>query len=91
MKYFKNNIIIFLIFLLFVNCTDRKFLTPETEGEKLQILYSNAMELVKDRDFVDAAILFEDIERQYPYSKWSKEISNNVFIIFKKPLNLFQI
>jgi outer membrane protein assembly factor BamD len=31
------------------------------------------MELVKDRDFVDAAILFEDIERQYPYSKWSNQ------------------
>ena len=33
----------------------------------------NAMELVKKRDFVDAAILFEDIERQYPYSKWSNQ------------------
>ena len=31
------------------------------------------MELVKKRDFVDAAILFEDIERQYPYSKWSNQ------------------
>ena len=63
-----------LVFLLFVfGCSDTKLETPETEGEKLQILYSNAMELVRDKDFVDAAIIFEDIERQYPYSKWSNQ------------------
>ena len=62
-----------LISLSIVNCADTKIVTPETEGEKLQILYSNAMELVKKRDFVDAATLFEDIERQYPYSKWSNQ------------------
>ena len=63
-----------LLFLLFVfGCSDTKLETPETEGEKLQILYSNAMELVREKDFVDAAILFEDIERQYPYSKWSNQ------------------
>ncbi len=60
--------------ILFISaCSDKKIVTPETEGEKLQILYSNAMELVKEKDFVDAAILFEDIERQYPYSKWSNQ------------------
>ena len=56
-----------------MGCSETKLTTPETEGEKLQILYSNAMELVNRKDFVDAAILFEDIERQYPYSKWSNQ------------------
>ena len=46
--------------ILFISaCSDKKIVTPETEGEKLQILYSNAMELVKEKDFVDAAICFE--------------------------------
>ena len=63
----------FTIVFLFVACTDSKLVIPETEGEKLQILYNDAMQLVKKRDFVDAAILFEDIERQYPYSKWSNQ------------------
>ena len=58
---------------VFASCADTKLTTPETEGEKLQILYNNAMQLVKKRDYVDAAILFEDIERQYPYSKWSNQ------------------
>ncbi len=61
------------ILFIFIACADSKITTPETEGEKLQILYNNAMQLVKKRDYVDAAILFEDIERQYPYSKWSNQ------------------
>ena len=66
---------IFLIALLFLftACSDSKLMTPDTEGEKLQILYNDAMSLVKKRDFVDAALLFEEIERQYPYSKWSNQ------------------
>ena len=62
-----------LLLTLFVSCSDSKLQTPETEGERLQLLYSNAMNLVNKKDFVDAAILFEDIERQYPYSKWSNQ------------------
>ncbi len=69
----RANTIIFVILIMFTACSDTKLMTPETEGEKLQILYNDAMELVKKRDFVDAAILFEDIERQYPYSKWSNQ------------------
>ena len=73
MKFIK--IITFLTLVTFTlsGCSDTKLVTPETEGQKLQVLYFNAMELVKERDFVDAAILFEDIERQYPYSKWSNQ------------------
>ena len=62
-----------LLLAFFVSCSDSKLQTPETEGERLQVLYSNAMDLVNKKDFVDAAILFEDIERQYPYSKWSNQ------------------
>ena len=73
MAKFKQIINIILLLTLFVSCSDSKLQTPETEGERLQILYSNAMDLVNKKDYVDAAILFEDIERQYPYSKWSNQ------------------
>ena len=69
----RSNAFLFVILFIFTACSDTKLMTPETEGEKLQILYNDALELVKKRDFVDAAILFEDIERQYPYSKWSNQ------------------
>ncbi|MFL2900751.1 MAG: outer membrane protein assembly factor BamD [Candidatus Pelagibacterales bacterium] len=73
MSYLRANTFLFVILIVFTACSDAKLMTPETEGEKLQILYNDAMELVKKRDFVDAAALFEDIERQYPYSKWSNQ------------------
>ena len=62
-----------LLIVLLFGCSDSKLTTPETEGEKLKILYDNAMSLVNKKDYVDAAIIFEDIERQYPYSKWSNQ------------------
>ncbi len=73
MSYPRANTFLFVILIVLTACSDTKLMTPATEGEKLQILYNDAMELVKKRDFVDAAALFEDIERQYPYSKWSNQ------------------
>ena len=73
MKKIKQIFGIILLLAVLVSCADTKLQTPETEGERLQILYSNAMKSVNKKDFVDAAILFEDIERQYPYSKWSNQ------------------
>ncbi len=73
MAKIKHIINVIFLLTLFVGCSDTKLQTPETEGERLQILYSNAMDLVNKKDYVDAATLFEDIERQYPYSKWSNQ------------------
>ena len=73
MSNLRVNTFLFVVLIIFNACSDTKLMTPETEGEKLQILYNDAMDLVKKRDFVDAALLFEDIERQYPYSKWSNQ------------------
>ena len=73
MKLIKVFTFLTLVTFILSGCSDTKLVTPETEGQRLQVLYFNAMELVKERDFVDAAILFEDIERQYPYSKWSNQ------------------
>ena len=60
-----------LLSLFLVSCSSTKLEAPATEGEELKILYDQAMDMVSDRDFIDAAIIFEDIERQYPYSKWA--------------------
>ena len=73
MSNLRANTFLFVVLIIFTACSDTKLMTPETEGEKLQILYNDAMDLVKKRDFVDAALLFEEIERQYPYSKWSNQ------------------
>ena len=57
--------------LFIIGCSSTKLETPATEGEELKILYDQAISFVSKKDFIDAAIIFEDIERQYPYSKWA--------------------
>jgi len=64
-------IIIFTSCLLLSSCSSSKLVVPESEGEKLSILYADALKKTKKKDYVDAALIFEDIERQYPYSTWA--------------------
>ena len=76
MKTIRSSYLIILfsaLTIITVACSSTKLDTPLTEGEELNALYDNAISLVKDKDFIDAAILFEDIERQYPYSKWASQ------------------
>ena len=66
-------IIIFTSCLLLSSCSSSKLVAPESEGEKLSILYADALKKTKKKDYVDAAFTFEDIERQYPYSNWAEQ------------------
>jgi len=66
-------IITFAACLLLFGCNGGKLVVPETEGEKLSILYADALKKSKKKDYVDAALIFEDIERQYPYSTWASQ------------------
>ena len=66
-------IIIFISFYLLSSCSGNKLATPDSEGEKLSILYADALRKSKNNDYVDAALIFEDIERQYPYSTWASK------------------
>jgi len=66
-------IITFATCLFLFGCNSGKLVVPETEGEKLSILYADALKKTKKKDYVDAALIFEDIERQYPYSTWASQ------------------
>ena len=54
--------------MLLSSCSSNKLVVSESEGEKLSILYGDALKKTKKKDYLDAAVIFEDIERQYPYS-----------------------
>ena len=71
--FHKQRLLLALSILYFslISCSSTKLEAPVTEGEELKILYNQAFEMVLIKDFMDAAIIFEDIERQYPYSKWA--------------------
>jgi len=66
-------IMTFAACLFLSGCNSGKLVVPETEGEKLSILYADALKKTKKKDYIDAAIIFEDIERQYPYSTWASQ------------------
>ena len=66
-------IITFAACLFLFGCNSGKLVVPETEGEKLSILYADALKKTKKKDYIDAALIFEDIERQYPYSTWASQ------------------
>ena len=66
-------IIIFTLSFILLSCSSSKLVVPESEGEKLSILYADALKKTKKKDYVDAAFIFEDIERQYPYSSWASQ------------------
>ncbi|MDC3263385.1 outer membrane protein assembly factor BamD [Pelagibacterales bacterium] len=63
--------IILISTFILVSCSSSKLVVPESEGEKLFILYEDALKKTKKRKYIDAALIFEDIERQYPYSSWA--------------------
>ena len=70
----KKLIIIFFASCLFLSsCSSGKLVAPKSEGEELSILYADALKKTQKRDYVDAALIFEDIERQYPYSTWADQ------------------
>ena len=52
MSKFRANAFLFVVLVILTACSDTKLMIPETEGEKLQILYNDAMDLVKKRDLI---------------------------------------
>jgi outer membrane protein assembly factor BamD len=43
----------------------------ETEGAPVDELYSKAAKALDDKDYQEATVLFEEVERQHPYSQWA--------------------
>lgn len=44
---------------------------PEYVERPVEDLYNEAMDLMESGSFSDAAIAFEEVERQHPYSRWA--------------------
>ena len=63
---------IFLLFVLltFSSCTfiDKKV---EYKERSVEEIYKSALNLMNDKNYIDAANEFEEVERQHPYSVWA--------------------
>lgn len=61
----KNFLILFLASFLIFSCADKE------EKTSAEISYTKAMKLLKDHDYADAAKTFDDINDEFPFSKWA--------------------
>ena len=63
-------IILLFVLLTFSSCsfTDKKV---EYKERSVEEIYNSALNLMNDKNYIDAANEFEEVERQHPYSIWA--------------------
>ena len=62
--------ILLFVLLTFSSCTftDKKV---EYKERSVEEIYNSALNLMNDKNYIDAANEFEEVERQHPYSVWA--------------------
>ena len=56
-----------------VSCSGRKEKVLDYEERELSNIYNKALDKLLEKNYTEAALEFEEVERQHPYSKWSKK------------------
>ncbi len=63
-----------VIFLLFLtSCSSNKKNEIEYVERSLNSIYNTALESLIKKDYTQATLEFEEVERQHPYSQWAKK------------------
>lgn len=71
---YKNILAIFLIIITLSACStsnQKELSEPVIEEKSASDLYNTAYDLLKEKEFKKAAIAFENVELEQPYSKWA--------------------
>lgn len=73
-QFLKSSVLIILAGLLVVGCTGKQ--KPKTrlvfEERPVELLYNTGMEQLDKKSYTDAAQYFEEVQRQHPYTEWSR-------------------
>ena len=72
LHFLKLYLVLFLLIFLF-SCASNKDNEIEYSERSLYQIYSSALDNLISYDYEDAALQFEEVERQHPYSEWSKK------------------
>lgn len=68
----KKHILLLTTILALAACSDSKEETAAPKPpESPEKLYSEARQLMADKEYQDAVAAFEEVERQHPYSEWA--------------------
>ncbi|MCK5374569.1 MAG: outer membrane protein assembly factor BamD [Alphaproteobacteria bacterium] len=57
--------------LSLASCSSTKDHEPQIETASVEVLYDRANKALEAEEYTEATKLFEEVERQHPYSKWS--------------------
>lgn len=70
-RFFWLLLLIFIIFLVVSGCaSDKQVINTDTE-RTVESYYKEAFELLKKEKYSEAAKVFDELERQHPYSSWA--------------------
>ncbi len=74
LRLFRSRVLILKFFLLMLvtACTQEEIIDDYVERPVNEI-YNDAMNVLEDGDFDEAAVMFDEVERQHPYSMWAKK------------------
>jgi len=70
LKNIKILTVLCVMFLAACSSTDQELESPY-EGRAVESIYNEAAALLDQKEYRQAASLFEEVERQYPYSQWA--------------------
>ena len=77
LKYKKLNLLTkiqsILLLLFLFSCSSNKDAAVEYVERSLKSIYNSALYSLVEKDFKKAAIEFDEVERQHPYSLWAKK------------------
>lgn len=78
----KKILLSLMMVLLIAACSSEKVLPERTVGD----LYNEAMDKVESEDYTQAIKLFEEVERQHPYSEWAAKAQiMTAYLYYKQP------
>lgn len=61
----------FAFLLILAACTSEEGLEPDYVERPVDEIYNEALNVLQEGDFELAAIMFDEVERQHPYSTWA--------------------
>lgn len=71
-NFSKISLVLFLSMVLF-SCASNKDNEIEYQERSLFEIYSSALDYLSNSDYEQASLEFEEVERQHPYSEWTKK------------------
>jgi outer membrane protein assembly factor BamD len=70
----KNRFLVLLILSVFFTASCSSFGEEEKvkeDDKPVEVLYNEAVQAIESKNYVEATRLFEEVERQHPYSQWA--------------------